>query len=35
MELYQIVLGLYVIICVTVLGSAIAEYINEKLNKKS
>jgi hypothetical protein len=34
MEMYQVVLGIYVIICVAVLGSAIAEYINEKVNKK-
>lgn len=33
MELYQIVLGLYVIICTTVLGSAIAEYVSEKIKK--
>ena len=33
MELYQIVLGIYVISCATVLGSAVAEYVNEKINK--
>jgi hypothetical protein len=30
MELYQIVLGIYVVVCVTTLGSAIAEYIINK-----
>jgi len=35
MEFYQIVLGIYVISCAIILGSAVAEYVNEKINNKS